>query len=134
MSKSKQLEDDVMHALESLRAMLDEDRAREKQPEHANIPTLNSVVERPSNNEAIAPSLFDNTDAPATEADEKPAEEQLTIPQVSESDNANGLSDEGEPNSTEPPSFDDFWAILEPKLKAAAQESFEELLNPTKKS
>lgn len=132
--RSKQLEDDVMQALESLRAMLD--KTDEPLPSGSTalapddgIPTLNTVVARPTTEPAgNTSSLLDAAAAAppsSPKIDPTPAQEkQLVLPEVTELDAHHGVGTEA---STPTPTFEDYWVKLEPKLKQAAKACFDEL-------
>lgn len=138
---SNKLEDDVMQALESLRSILDQNDTKTPPRDdiptlNDDIPTLNTVVTQPTQDPTMqAMSLFDDT----TEVTEKPikkstpakqkAEEQLILPQVTELDEHHGVDIKALTGQQKPADFDAFWTLLEPKLKLAAKESFDELFN-----
>ncbi len=139
-SDNDKIEDDVMQALESLRAILDNDPVSTIK-DTDNIPTLNNIVETPTtkrptkDNTMESLSLFEDTPK-ARSKHERKAEEQLIFPQVSELDKHHSIDKpEQRQHKTDNSEldFDEFWVLLEPKLKQAAKECFRQLLKQTHK-
>ena len=83
-------------------------------------------------------SLFDDpteapeeTFKPSIKAQKK-AEEQLILPQVTELDEHHGVDIKALSQKQNTVNFDDYWTLLEPKLKQAAKECFQELFDARK--
>lgn len=103
---------ELMHALESLRSLIDKSDDISSNLDSLSIPTL-TPSEKPK-----APQASLGKDLPLTVERQ---EIQLDIPELET------LQEEQDLDPILETSFNEFWKILKPKLKQAARESYDEL-------